>query len=137
MPNVYAKSLKLAVKMRVCFGQKLVIFEAPKFTKTNVILPGLCPKPCWEVYSTAISRPLGGDGDRCPFPRNRPHCRPFEPRASTLWTLVETPPLLMHTTLATAWDTIVEVDCYFCLSAEEREVIVCRKRRFWVHELVI
>ena len=36
-----------------------------------------------------------------------------------------------------ACDAIAASACYFCLTeAEEREEIVCRKRRFWVRDVL-
>jgi len=101
MPKVNTKSLKLAVKMageQCVADKKLMIFEAPKHTKTN-FFRGSAPDPAGGVYSD-LSESLAG-GEELATPPQEPHpcLGPFGLDASALWTLLErAPPLLIHTT---------------------------------------
>ena len=89
---------------------KIMISDAPKYTKTNVFWD-FAPGPrCRESLQRSPRRLTGWERTAAPPQEPNPHSRLFRQRDSALWTLLKKSPLLMHTTLTTSRAQTIKYD---------------------------
>jgi len=83
------------------FLAKMGISEAPKYIKTS-FFRGSAPDPLESLQRSPYSIPSWWGEGSLPYPQeSHPRCRPYWPRASALWALLDRVPLSMHITLTT------------------------------------